>query len=66
MTELVVILFAVLTPADGGGRVVSNVAQVVTTDVCQVIAAELNQSPRKPADVAFGCRVVRTPVEVKS
>lgn len=66
MPELIVILFAVLSPADGSPKQVSNVAQAVTTDVCQVIAAELNQSPRKPANVAFGCRVVRTPVEVKS
>jgi hypothetical protein len=59
MAEVVVILFALLRPADGSQPQLANVAQVVTTDVCQTIAAELNASPRKPPELTFGCRVVR-------
>jgi hypothetical protein len=62
VTELVVILFAVLSAPDGTKQV-SNVAIVATEGACAAVAAELNASPRKPAEIVFACHVGQLPVK---
>lgn len=60
MSAAVVILFALFTAPDGA-RTMSDVAVVRTTDVCQVIAAEMNASARKSKDIQFLCREQTSP-----
>ncbi len=51
MQSALFILFAVFTAPDGG-KTPSDVAVFGKADTCQLVAGELNQSPRKPKDKA--------------
>jgi hypothetical protein len=50
------LLFGVFTAPDGA-TTLSDVAVVRDRAACEVIASELNASPRMPAVVLFRCRV---------
>ncbi len=63
MPDLLVFLFVLLPVGDTGARAPKDIAVVADRQVCEVIAGEMNKSPRKSKDVTFGCREGRPAVQ---
>lgn len=59
--QTAIILFAIFLNPDGT-REAADVALFLERQPCEVVAAMLNESARKPADVTFACRVAQPKV----
>lgn len=60
--NVVILLFAIFTNPDGT-REVADVALFAEKGACEIVAGVMNESPRKPADVKFACRVAQATVK---
>lgn len=56
--NVAIILFAIFTNPDGT-REASDVALFAERTPCEVVAAIMNESERKPENVTFACRVAQ-------
>jgi hypothetical protein len=57
-----ILLFAIFTNPDGT-REASDIAVFAEREPCEVVATVMNESPRRPKNIQFACRVAQPVVK---